>query len=173
MSTSIPLSGQHHEGDHPELENHAPEPKGVIRRNLKMQVYLGIAVLFIIATAISSLRHKPVAKQQGQPPAPMVQDSNANIEEMKRSLEAQQRQAAGPRLGNPAPEMATPSQPGVQPYGAGRNAVRIPLCAWTALCASGARRLLRLPAATHASTARADADRAAGARIGLQVSLRL
>ena len=59
MSTSIPLSGQHHEGDHPELENHAPEPKGVIRRNLKMQVYLGIAVLFIIATAISSLRHKP------------------------------------------------------------------------------------------------------------------
>ena len=101
MSTSIPLSGQHHEGDHPELENHAPEPKGVIRRNLKMQVYLGIAVLFIIATAISSLRHKPAAKQQGQPPAPMVQDSNANIEEMKRSLEAQQRQAAGPRLGNP------------------------------------------------------------------------
>jgi type IV secretion system protein VirB10 len=119
MSTSIPLSGQHHEGDHPELENHAPEPKGVIRRNLKMQVYLGIAVLFIIATAISSLRHKPIAKQQGQPPAPMLQDSNANIEEMKRSLEAQQRQAAGPRLGNPAPEMTAPSQPGIQPYGAG------------------------------------------------------
>ena len=119
MSTSIPLSGQHSEGDHPELENHAPEPKGVIRRNLKMQVYLGIAVLFIIATAISSLRHKPAAKQQGQPPAPMLQDSNANIEEMKRSLEAQQREAAGTRLGNPAPEMATPSQPGIQPYGAG------------------------------------------------------
>ena len=84
-----------------------------------MQVYLGIAGWFIIATAISSLRHKPIAKQQGQPPAPMLQDSNANIEEMKRSLEAQQRQAAGPRLGNPAPEMAAPSQPGIQPYGAG------------------------------------------------------
>ncbi len=121
MSTSIPLSGQHHEGDHPELENHAPEPKGVIRRNLKMQVYLGIAVLFIVATAISSLRHKPATKQQGQPPAPMVQDSSANIEEMKRSLEAQQRQAAGPRLGAPTPEMATPSQPGVQPYGPGET----------------------------------------------------
>ncbi len=121
MSTSIPLSGQHHEGDHPELENHASEPKGVIRRNLKMQVYLGIAVLFIIATAISSLRHKPAAKQQGLPPTPMVQDSNANIEEMKRSLEAQQRQAAGPRLGNPAPEMATGSQPSVQPYGPGET----------------------------------------------------
>jgi len=64
MSTSIPLSGQHHEGDHPELENHASEPKGVIRRNLKMQVYLGIAVLFIIATAISSLRHKPAANSR-------------------------------------------------------------------------------------------------------------
>ena len=119
MSTSIPLSDQHHEADHPELENHASEPKGVIRRNLKMQVYLGIAVLFIVATAISSLRHKPAAKQQGLPPTPMVQDSNANIEEMKRSLEAQQRQAAGPRLGNPAPEMATGSQPSVQPYGPG------------------------------------------------------
>ncbi len=119
MSTSIPLSGQHHERDHPELENHAPEPKGVIRRNLKMQVYLGIAVLFIIATAISSLRHKPATKQQGHPPTPMVQDSNANIKEMKRSLEAQQRQAAGSRLGNPTPEMATPSQPGVQPYAPG------------------------------------------------------
>lgn len=119
MNTSIPLSGRQQDGDHPELENHATEPKGVIRRNLKMQVYLGIAVLFIIATAISSLRHKPAAKQQGQPPAPMVQDSSANIEEMKRSLEAQQRQAAGPRLGSPAPEMATPSQPGAQPYGPG------------------------------------------------------
>ena len=126
MSTSIPLSGQHHEGDHPELENHAPEPKGVIRRNLKMQVYLGIAVLFIVATAISSLRHKPVAKQQGQLPAPMLQDSNANIEEMKRSLEAQQRQAAGPRLGNPTPEMATGSLPGVQPYGPGETPAGYP-----------------------------------------------
>ena len=173
MSTSIPLSGQHHEGDHPELENHAPEPKGVIRRNLKMQVYLGIAVLFIIATAISSLRHKPAAKQQGQPPAPMVQDSNANIEEMKRSLEAQQRQAAGPRLGNPAPEMATPPQPGVQPYGPGEMPSGYP-CVPGQPCAPPAQaRLLSLPAATHASTARADADRAAGARIGLQVSLRL
>ena len=138
MSTSIPLSGQHHEGDHPELENHAPEPKGVIRRNLKMQVYLGIAVLFIIATAISSLRHKPAAKQQGLPPTPMVQDSNANIEEMKRSLEAQQRQAAGPRLGNPDTgdgNTASAWRPAIWPR---RTAVWIPLCAGTALRASGA-----------------------------------
>jgi len=86
------------EQDGAALENRTPEPQGVIRRNLKMQVYLGIAVLFIIATAVSSLRHKPVEKQQGQPPAPMLQDSSANIEEMRKSLESQQRQSTAPRL---------------------------------------------------------------------------
>ena len=86
------------EQDGAALENRTPEPQGVIRRNLKMQVYLGIAVLFIIATTVSSLRHKPVAKQQGQPPAPMLQDSSANIEEMRKSLESQQRQSTAPRL---------------------------------------------------------------------------
>ena len=84
MSTSIPLSGQHHEGDHPELENHAPEPKGVIRRNLKMQVYLGIAVLFIVATAISSLRHKPANKAAG----PAAGTDGAGLQRQHRGDEA-------------------------------------------------------------------------------------
>jgi hypothetical protein len=35
----------------PELATPVAQPGGVIRRNLKMQVYLGIAVLFIVATA--------------------------------------------------------------------------------------------------------------------------
>jgi type IV secretion system protein TrbI len=89
----------------PELANRVAQPSGVIRRNLKMQVYLGIAVLFIVATAVSSLRHKPTTKQQNQA-TPMAQTSDANIEEMRKSLELQQRQAAAIRLPN-QPEGAT------------------------------------------------------------------
>ena len=91
----------------PELATRVAQPGGVIRRNLKMQVYLGIAVLFIVATAVSSLRHKPTTKQQNQA-TPMAQTSDANIEEMRKSLELQQRQAAAIRLPD-KPEGATPT----------------------------------------------------------------
>ena len=88
------------QGEHvPGLGSRLTEPAGVLRKNLKMQVYLGIAVLFIVATAVSSLRHKPATRQQG-PTVPLVQDANANIEEMRKSLEQQQRQAAAVRLPN-------------------------------------------------------------------------
>jgi type IV secretion system protein VirB10 len=75
------------------LANKAAEPKGVIGRNLKLQVYLGIAVLFIVATALSSLHHKTPANKvdPNKPPTPMLQDASAtNIEEMKRELAKQQ-----------------------------------------------------------------------------------
>ena len=71
------------------LTNRAAEPHGVIRQNLKMQVYLGIAVLFIVATAVSSLHHKaPTNKvDPNTPPSPTVQDASAtNIEEIKREI---------------------------------------------------------------------------------------
>jgi len=79
------------------LANKTAEPKGVIGRNLKMQVYLGIAVLFIVATALSSLHHKtPTNKvDPNKPPTPMLQDASAtNIEEMKRELAKQQQETA-------------------------------------------------------------------------------
>jgi type IV secretory pathway VirB10-like protein len=100
-ASNLPLS-QEQPGHNPlaELANRVMEPAGVLRKNLKMQVYLGIAVLFILATAISSLRHKPIPKQQAQA-VPLVQDSNANIEEMKRSLELEEQQAAAIRVPNP------------------------------------------------------------------------
>src|SRR5256885_4604351 len=99
MSANTPILNQE-QGEHvPGLGSRLTEPAGVLRKNLKMQVYLGVAVLFIVATAVSSLRHKPAAKQQG-PAAPLVQDANANIEEMRKNLELQQRQAAAVRLPN-------------------------------------------------------------------------
>ena len=84
----------------PVLTNSVTEPLGVLRRNLKMQVYLGIAVLFIIATTVSSLHHKtPTNKvDPNTPPTPFVQDASAtNIEEMKREIAKQQQETA--RLG--------------------------------------------------------------------------
>ena len=81
------------------LANKAAEPKGVIGRNLKMQVYLGIAVLFIAATALSSLHHKTPANKvdPNKPPSPMLQDASAtNIEEMKRELARQQPEGLHP-----------------------------------------------------------------------------
>jgi hypothetical protein len=73
----------------PNLSNGASQPMGVIRRNLKMQVYLGIAVLFVIATAVSSMHHKTPANKfdPNTSPSPIVQDASAaNIEEMRREI---------------------------------------------------------------------------------------
>jgi type IV secretion system protein VirB10 len=78
------------------LADKTAEPKGVIGRNLKMQVYLGIAVLFIVATALSSLHHKTPANKvdPNKPPTPMLQDASAtNIEEMRREIAKQQEAA--------------------------------------------------------------------------------
>lgn len=77
----------------PSLTRKTVEPPGVLRRNLKMQVYLGIAALFTVATAVSSLHHKsPVNRvDPNTPPAPVVEDaSDANIEEMKKEIAKQQ-----------------------------------------------------------------------------------
>ena len=124
MGASNPtLSGQQSSFERaPELGSRVAEPAGVIRKNLKLQVYLGVAVLFIVATAVSSLRHKPVPKQQSQG-SPMAQTSDTNIEEMRKNLEIEQRQAAAIRVPDRAdvptqsPAGAASSNPAVAPYG--------------------------------------------------------
>ena len=80
----------------PGLKKNDVEPKGVIGRNLKLRVYLGIAVLFIVATSLSSLHHRTPAKSDPhKPPSPMLQDASAtNIEEMRRELTRQTQEAA-------------------------------------------------------------------------------
>src|SRR5438105_3239620 len=116
MSADTPMLNRE-QGEHlPGLGSRVSEPTGVLRKNLKMQVYLGIAVLFIVATAISSFRHKPVPRQQG-PAVPPVQGANTDIEEMRRSLEQQQRQAAAIRLPN-EPASGPPQPPTTDPYAA-------------------------------------------------------
>jgi type IV secretion system protein TrbI len=101
----------------PSLANSAAQPMGVIRRNLKMQVYLGIAVLFIIATAVSSMHHKTPANKfdPNTPPSPMVQDASpTNIEEMRREI-AKQQQETG-RLATGGMPLTVPTQTTPMPY---------------------------------------------------------
>jgi type IV secretion system protein VirB10 len=107
------------------LANKTADPKGVIGRNLKMQVYLGVAVLFIAATALSSLHHKTPANKvdPNKPPSPMLQDASAtNIEEMKREIARQQQEGAHPASAvDPSPpvgmQSGTPGQSTTLQYG--------------------------------------------------------
>jgi type IV secretion system protein VirB10 len=91
------LSPQGANTPEPGLKKNDAEPKGVIGRNLKMKVYLGIAVLFIVATSLSSLHHRTPANKvdPNKPPSPILQDASAtNVEEMRRELARQSQEAA-------------------------------------------------------------------------------
>jgi type IV secretory pathway VirB10-like protein len=86
----------------PELRHTTNEPKGVLKKNLKTFVYLGAALLVIVAAIFSSTGKKTPAQQaaaKGQPPQPTLQDNtDNNVQDLKNQLEAQrqkeQQQAA-------------------------------------------------------------------------------
>jgi type IV secretory pathway VirB10-like protein len=103
----------------PTLRRNLELPKGVLRKNLKTFVYLGAALLVIIAALFSSTGKKTPAQQattKGQPPQPTLQDNtDSNVEELKNQLQAerqkeQQATIAAAALGDPALVSATPAQ---------------------------------------------------------------
>jgi type IV secretion system protein VirB10 len=104
----------------PELRHTTNEPKGVLQKNLKTFVYLGTALLVIVAAIFSSSGKKTPAQQaaaKGQPPQPTLQDNtDNNVQDLKNQLQAQrqkeQQQAAlvAATGGDPALASATPAQ---------------------------------------------------------------
>jgi type IV secretion system protein VirB10 len=105
----------------PELRRSAIDPKGVLHKNLKIFVYLGVAVLVIAAALFSSTTNKKTPAQQaaakGQPPQPNLQDNTENnVQDLKNQLKAdrdrEQQQAgmSGAPGGDPALSSATPAQ---------------------------------------------------------------
>jgi len=110
--------------DLPELRRNAPEPKGVLQKNLKILLYLGAAVLVILAAVFSSVgknaaNGKP-SPAKDAPPQPMVQDNtDNNVQDLKNQLAAErlkeQQQAAfnQPNAPDPALANATPAQQAV------------------------------------------------------------
>jgi type IV secretion system protein TrbI len=102
----------------PTLRRNLELPKGVLQKNLKTFVYLGAALLVIVAALFSSSGKKTPAQQgsaKGQPPQPILQDNtDNNVQELKSQLQAerQKEQAtiAAAAMGDPALASATPAQ---------------------------------------------------------------
>jgi type IV secretion system protein VirB10 len=103
----------------PTLRRNLGLPKGVLQKNLKTFVYLGAALLVIVAALFSSSGKKTPAQQasaKGQPPQPMLQDNtDSNVQELKNQIQAerqkdQQARIAAAAMGDPALASATPAQ---------------------------------------------------------------
>ena len=95
----------------PTLRRNLELPKGVLRKNLKTFVYLGAALLVIVAALFSSSGKKTPGQQagaKGQSPQPTLQDNtDSNVQELKNQIEAErqkERQAtmAAAAIGDPA-----------------------------------------------------------------------
>ncbi|MGO9083705.1 MAG: TrbI/VirB10 family protein [Candidatus Sulfotelmatobacter sp.] len=102
----------------PTLRRNLELPKGVLQKNLKTFVYLGAALLVIVAALFSSSGKKTPGQQasaKGQPPQPALQDNtDSNVQEWKNQLQAerQKEQATmvAAAMGDPALASATPQQ---------------------------------------------------------------
>ncbi len=103
----------------PTLQRNLALPKGVLQKNLKTFVYLGAALLVIVAALFSSSGKKTPTQQagaKGQPPQPALQDNtDSNVQELKNQLQAerqkeQQATMATAALTDPAFASATPPQ---------------------------------------------------------------
>src|SRR3984885_13320272 len=103
----------------PTLRRNLELPKGVLQQNLKTLVYLGAALLVIMAALFSSSGKKTPAQQasaKGQPPQPALQDNtDSNVQELKNQLQAERQKEqratmAAAAMGDPALASATPAQ---------------------------------------------------------------
>lgn len=71
----------------PTLRGLLAQPKGVLQKNLKTFIYLGAALLVIVAALFSSTGKKTSAQQaaaKGQAPQPTLQDNtDNNVQDLK------------------------------------------------------------------------------------------
>jgi len=102
----------------PTLRRNLELPKGVLQKNLKTFVYLGAALLVIVAALFSSSGKKTPGQQtatKGQPPQPVLQDNtDSNVQELKNQLQAErqkeQQATMAAVMADPALASATPQQ---------------------------------------------------------------
>ena len=100
----------------PELHRAEGEPRGVLQKNLKPMLYVGVAVLVIVAAIFSGTGKKTTAQQGAnghQAPQPTLQDStDNNVQDLKNTVAAAQQKAAqqGAPATDPALQNATPAQ---------------------------------------------------------------
>src|ERR1700677_2657232 len=104
----------------PTLRPNPVLPKGVLQKNLKTFVYLGAALLVIVAALFNSSGSKKTPAGQGaakgQPPQPTLQDNtDSNVQDLKNQVQAerqkeQQATMAAAAMGDSALAAATPQQ---------------------------------------------------------------
>src|ERR1700683_1009128 len=77
----------------PTLRDLLEQPRGVLQKNLKTFVYLGAALLVIVAALFSSSGEKTPARRaaaKGQPPQPTLQDNtDNNVQDLKKQVQAE------------------------------------------------------------------------------------
>src|SRR5215469_12400599 len=90
---SQPADTPPHPQQEPSLRQMMGMPKGVLQKNLKPFVYLGAALLVILAALFSSSGKKTSGQPKtgkGQPPQPIVEDNtDSNVEALKNQLQAE------------------------------------------------------------------------------------
>jgi type IV secretory pathway VirB10-like protein len=103
----------------PTLRRYLNLPNGVLQKNLKTFVYLGAALLVIVAALFSSSGKKSPTQgptTKGQPPQPTLQDNtDSNVQELKNQLQAERQKEqeatlAASAMADPALASSTPAQ---------------------------------------------------------------
>jgi type IV secretion system protein VirB10 len=101
----------------PELTKRIVDPKGVLQKNMKLFLYLGAALLVIVAAVFSSNGKKTpgsAAAAKNLPPQPAVQDNtDNNVADLKSQLRAEQLKEQQAAANNAALQGATPAQQAV------------------------------------------------------------
>ena len=97
----------------PELRRHEAEPKGVIRKNLKILLFLGASAVVVIAALVSASGRKAPSRSstaQHEPPQPAIQDStDNNVQDLKNQLAIERQKEA--QAAAAAPQMPATALP--------------------------------------------------------------
>jgi hypothetical protein len=102
----------------PTLHQAKIEPKGVLRKNLKVWIFLAASAVVVTAAVISNYTKKTSAHSapsQHEPPQPTLQDNtDNNVQDLKNQLAAGRQKEAQATQTNESPFMnATPAQQAV------------------------------------------------------------
>ena len=174
--TETTINAQQAVPPEPELVRDVHEPKGVLRKNLKPFIYLGAALLVILAAVFSGTSKKTPSQQAAarhEPPQPTVQDNtDNNVQDLKNQLAAEQQ-----RAGSAGRSYRRPSACHCNSGSAGcRRKIQFDrpdrsLRSWSAMRPAKHLRPADRPAVDFPSGARGSATGSQGARTGVQLAI--
>ena len=115
----------------PELRRHDAEPRGVIRKNLKILLFLAASAVVVIAALVSTSGRKSPSQSsaaQHEPPQPAIQDStDNNVQDLKNQLAIERQKEAQAAAATTLPNGTLAQQTAAAAYGpTGQSAVCTP-----------------------------------------------